>query len=925
MEQQGALVNSLSPNQKSKQQPRVIFYESSDKTSQYFGSITKSLRNGLGALKLSKKGVKYLGQVNNVDYSGTGILLQEAESWYIGEFNEGVSNGIGKLFCPKNGQKIGKFKSGFDSFLGVFKGPNGGFECGNFVDSSLEGIGARCSSEGTVIGNFENGLISGFSIVNTSSVDQMKGTYYKGKKCGPSKAYKHSKCVEYGFYQNDKKDGYFREFDIHKSNNDDSIIFEGIYQAGRRIGVAKCFINGAQFLGEMIHGAPSGFGRLENENLGEIYVGEFKNGLKEGLGFFRSKNQSYFGIWKNGFHGGQGYLLEDGNEKKGLFTEAGPHGVIQIKNQITKIAVFEIFENGIFQKKVSKEDAKNLVPAIDFDLQKFLLASKSKIYQFENFLEQQSIDFRSRFDERNLEFQLNTQYRKLELSIEQYKQTYYSTIAPRASQIWNLLKEKNSEFLEFFFENHKKAETEILNFPSNHEVKEQIDRLTNMYGFIEPTPDPSLANFEENQNFQNNEELSQNLSPDQRGRFNSLESIKTVKKYISPHNGEGEEEEKLVSETALLSQTAAPNHHQTKELPTPTPQLPPVAIEPRKSLKLDKSKIQNLGNNISHQNMSLSLREKQDILTKGEIDIHVLQKKLDRKKKAILEAQKETEFYKDKFNILEIKYEELATKMDRISSQNSQMEVKNSTQIEDLEKKHQIELKLLRNQLKIQETQLKEKDKIIDKSNKESVKDLNEQEQNEQELLKQQEREAQKLQTKIENEKLALKKQFSAEKKNAIELLQQTFTKEIQNLVDLKEQDFKQVEQTRGKDKEQILNLTREVKILKKKNEEYCARLFYLQSKANKNLKKLESTEDAAKGLKQELEENEEKNIKKIEFLEGELNAKDEEQVNLKTDLDKANKLKLTLQRTIEDKSSELNQEKSEMQKKKLYLAIHYK
>ena len=62
-----------------------------------------------------------------------------------------------------------------------------------------------------------------------------------------------------------------------------------MYQAGRRIGVARLCISGAQYLGELVHGVPHGFGRSENEKMNEIYVGNFVNGKKEGLGFFRSK------------------------------------------------------------------------------------------------------------------------------------------------------------------------------------------------------------------------------------------------------------------------------------------------------------------------------------------------------------------------------------------------------------------------------------------------------------------------------------------------------------------------------------------------------------------------------------------------------------------------------------------------------------
>ena len=143
---------------------------------------------------------------------------------------------------------------------------------------------------------------------------------------------------------------------------------------------------------------------------------------------------------------------------------------------------------------------------------------------------------------------------KVEKSIELYKNIYYSTIVPRAALIFKLLKEKNPNFFQNFFAIHNKAELELQhNISINNDVKEQVDRLAMIYGFKVPTPASSMLNFEENQNLQNSLQSSENHSPDQRGRFNSLESIKTVKKYISSGEGGCEEEEKLVSETAILS------------------------------------------------------------------------------------------------------------------------------------------------------------------------------------------------------------------------------------------------------------------------------------------------------------------------------------------------------------------------------------
>ena len=86
-----------------------------------------------------------------------------------------------------------------------------------------------------------------------------------------------------------------------------------------------------QYKGDVENGKPNGLGVIINTNKGK-YVGEWKDGIKQGQGTFtygkgKWEGEKYEGEFKDGYRHGQGtYTWSDGDKYVGEFKDDKPNG-----------------------------------------------------------------------------------------------------------------------------------------------------------------------------------------------------------------------------------------------------------------------------------------------------------------------------------------------------------------------------------------------------------------------------------------------------------------------------------------------------------------------------------------------------------------------------------------------------------------------
>ena len=108
----------------------------------------------------------------------------------------------------------------------------------------------------------------------------------------------------------------------------DGTIYVGQIKNNEISGTGKYFFpNGTTYTGEVLNGFRHGFGKFESPKEELSYEGNWKNGLKNGVGIMKKKGCTYEGNWKDGFIDGKGKLTwKSGNIYKGDFKKGKMNG-----------------------------------------------------------------------------------------------------------------------------------------------------------------------------------------------------------------------------------------------------------------------------------------------------------------------------------------------------------------------------------------------------------------------------------------------------------------------------------------------------------------------------------------------------------------------------------------------------------------------
>jgi hypothetical protein len=197
---------------------------------------------------------------------------------YLGEFKDNLRTGIGQLVELENCDLLTSerrflqddFEPGVTKFNYTKKG--------TFVKSSLHGfaIFEIPAKKYMYVGYFNNGIAEGDGYESNKD-GKYHGQFKNGLRDGVGELIGENSYR--GYWVKGNKDMY----GIETSINGD--VFEGNYEHGKKHGYGKYLSKDGskRYLGSYENSLKSGFGRLELGN--NLYVGNFSNNKRDGVGF----------------------------------------------------------------------------------------------------------------------------------------------------------------------------------------------------------------------------------------------------------------------------------------------------------------------------------------------------------------------------------------------------------------------------------------------------------------------------------------------------------------------------------------------------------------------------------------------------------------------------------------------------------------
>ncbi len=260
-------------------------------------------------------------------YSNKIVLLIAFVSFPLISFSKCIKgnckNGPGVLITVEGDRYEGVFKNSKLEGKGRWKSRHGDFYKGFFKNGKIDGKGKLTLSNGDFyIGEFKNGKFQGKGKYSFHNGDSCIGVWKRGKMNGRGVYYFRDGRQREGEFI----DGKLQEETLAESkptigaptfNEGASVAFTDFSHISKDCTNAYChnelgifnYGDGTRYLGEFKDGIPNGLGRCEFSN-GDLYEGEWKRHSPDGKGVLTFvSGRKYAAIWEQGIPKEQ--LLED--------------------------------------------------------------------------------------------------------------------------------------------------------------------------------------------------------------------------------------------------------------------------------------------------------------------------------------------------------------------------------------------------------------------------------------------------------------------------------------------------------------------------------------------------------------------------------------------------------------------------------------
>lgn len=213
----------------------------------------------------------YEGEIKNGIYNGFGLLKLENEV-YKGEFSNGNKHGYGELYNSTDSSRISSIvslTSNTSNSITRLNSINSNFYIGQFENNQKEGLGKE-------------------TIFNKSTgKEEFEGEFKQNKRDGYGKL----RLLNGTIYKGQFKDG--------EMNGQGELIWK----------------EDKSYIGQMENGKLNGFGIYIVKDY--VYIGNYKNSRKEGLGMLSQKKKNYYiiGMSRNDSFIGIGLTINENLEK----------------------------------------------------------------------------------------------------------------------------------------------------------------------------------------------------------------------------------------------------------------------------------------------------------------------------------------------------------------------------------------------------------------------------------------------------------------------------------------------------------------------------------------------------------------------------------------------------------------------------------
>lgn len=240
--------------------------------------IKGNCKNGSGVL-VTSDGERYEGMFKNFKLEGEGRWRSRHGDKYKGSFKRGKINGKGKLTLSNGDYYIGEFKNGKFQGRGKYAFHNGDSYIGMWNAGKMNGRGVYYFKDGRQKeGEFRDGRLLAEAYVEESTPERIRHHTFNEGALTTTSDLDHV------------------EKDCTNTFCHDEL---GIFNYG----------DGTRYIGEFKNGIPDGIGRCEFIN-GDLYEGEWKKHAPHGKGILTfASGRKHAAIWEQGIPKEQ--LLED--------------------------------------------------------------------------------------------------------------------------------------------------------------------------------------------------------------------------------------------------------------------------------------------------------------------------------------------------------------------------------------------------------------------------------------------------------------------------------------------------------------------------------------------------------------------------------------------------------------------------------------
>lgn len=258
----------------------------------YIGYFKNSKPSGFLNWYKSNK-LYYTGYWKNGEFDGNGTLYKEDGTIRTGEWSEGKLTQTLVNINTVQGHYKGYIKNQCPDGIGSMSYSNGSQYSGAWKNGKWNGNGAYVNSTDTIVGSWENGKINGDVVYKTEDIF-FEGTIVDNAPVG------------------------FGNLTVKNSS-----FYSGNWIDGKRCGPGDIlFANGDSYSGEWDNNTFNGVGKYIYGDGVSSYEGSWKDGLKDGYGYYRTPEFAYRGEWEKGWMDGDGvFVFKNGDRYEGSVHE----------------------------------------------------------------------------------------------------------------------------------------------------------------------------------------------------------------------------------------------------------------------------------------------------------------------------------------------------------------------------------------------------------------------------------------------------------------------------------------------------------------------------------------------------------------------------------------------------------------------------